>query len=135
MPLRPTIANRSFLGHTATRRPLPDVAAGLSGYRDVAAPVLARRIAELAGRVGQPRSGSERGHWVGFTIGDMEVATGGASAVRPKIEVSASGQSVLRGRSRVGGDGVRRVELRYWSRGTWQRKLFRRSAAPPLADA
>ena len=135
MPLHPTIAGRSFLGHTATRRPLPDVALGLSGDKDVAAPVIVRRIADLARRVGRPRSRNEKGHWSGFRIADVNVVTGGESAARPRIEVTASGRSVLRGRSRIGGDGVRRVEVHSWNRGKWQRKLFRRSVILPSADA
>lgn len=135
MPLGPMILGRSFLGHTATRRPLPDVARGLSGDRDVAVPIMMNRIAEMARRDWQTHASGERGHWTGFRIADVVVEVGGASAVRSEIKVKASGRLVLRLRSRVGGDGVRRFEIRYWNRGMWQRKLFRRSVRLPSTDA
>ncbi|WCS24163.1 hypothetical protein LOK46_23945 [Methylobacterium sp. NMS14P] len=135
MTRRPTILGRSYLGHTATRRTLPDVTSALSGDKDTAAPVIARRIADLARREGRPRPSGEPGHWTGFRIGDVDVEIGGRSDNRPRIEVRSNGQFVLRGQARVGGDGVRRINVRYWDRGRWQRKLFRRRVLPPTDAA
>lgn len=130
MTRRPTILGHSYLGHTVTRRPLPDVTSALSGDGDTAAPVIARRITELAQREGRPWPSREPGHWTGFRIADVDVEMGGRSNNRPRIEVQASGRLVLRGQARVGGDGVRRVDVRYWNRGRWQSKLFRRRVLP-----
>ena len=98
MPFRPTIPGRSFLGHTALRRPLPDLDRGLSADKNLAVPAVGRRMAQLIRQEGTFRSTSRPGHWTGVRIEEIDIEIGGRSNNRPEFVIETCGQIVFSGR-------------------------------------